>query len=86
VLHGGSGISAESLRGAVQHGVIKVNYGTYLKQRCLEAFRELLREDVSNPHVRLGTGGDGDLLDATRRVVREAALERMALLGCCGRV
>jgi ketose-bisphosphate aldolase len=85
VLHGGSGIRTDSLRGAVELGVVKINYGTYLKQRCLEAFRQMLGEDVTNPHVRLGFGGDGDLLDRARRIVREAARERMTLLGCCGK-
>ena len=33
VLHGGTGISAGSLRRAIGLGVAKVNYGTYLKQR-----------------------------------------------------
>ena len=36
VLHGGSGISNRSLSGAIEIGVAKVNYGTYLKQRCLD--------------------------------------------------
>src|SRR5262249_19226556 len=35
VLHGGTGISARGLRAAIELGVAKVNYGTYLKQRCL---------------------------------------------------
>ncbi len=37
VLHGGTGISGLALREAIQRGVVKVNYGTYLKQRYLQA-------------------------------------------------
>ena len=37
VLHGGTGIDAASLRAAIRRGVVKVNYGTYLKQRYLRA-------------------------------------------------
>ena len=39
VLHGGTGITADSLQQAMRLGVAKVNYGTYLKQRYLQAVR-----------------------------------------------
>jgi fructose/tagatose bisphosphate aldolase len=86
VLHGGTGISANSLTAAIELGVVKVNYGTYLKQRCLKAMRRALNADVSNPHLLLGMGGDQDLLEVSRCSVRDAVLERIDLLGCCGRV
>ena len=35
LLHGGTGISAYSLRQAISLGVAKVNYGSYLKQSYL---------------------------------------------------
>ena len=37
VLHGGTGITASSLKRAIPLGVVKVNYGTYLKQRYINA-------------------------------------------------
>ncbi len=37
VLHGGTGIPGIALREAIRRGVVKVNYGTYLKQRYLKA-------------------------------------------------
>ena len=37
VLHGGTGIPGLALQEAIQRGVAKVNYGTYLKQRYLKA-------------------------------------------------
>ncbi|MBV9104763.1 MAG: class II fructose-bisphosphate aldolase, partial [Verrucomicrobia bacterium] len=40
VLHGGTGISASSLRDAIALGVAKINYGTYLKQRYIQAVRK----------------------------------------------
>ncbi len=87
VLHGGSGISDDSLAAAVRLGVAKVNYGTYLKQRYLAAMRDALAaaSEVTNPHELLGIGGEHDLLVAGRLAAREAVLERIELLGCCGK-
>lgn len=84
-LHGGTGIAANSLRAAVGLGIAKVNYGTYVKQRYLAAVRKALDNPESNPHKLLGMGGPEDVLAAGRRAVRDAVLERIDLLGCCGR-
>ena len=85
-LHGGSGIAADSLAKAVAAGVAKVNFGTYLKQRYLAAVRQAIAAAGTDPHQSLGYGGDADLLVAVRRAVRDAVLERIGLLGCCGKV
>lgn len=84
-LHGGTGIPAASLRQAIALGVAKVCYGTYVKQRYLKALRDALAVDVANPHRRLGMGGPEDLLVVGREAVRAAVLERIGVLGCCGR-
>jgi ketose-bisphosphate aldolase len=85
VLHGGSGITADSLAKAIATGVAKVNFGTYLKQRCLAAIRQTLAAtaDNANPHHLLGDGGNADLTSVVRRAMRDAVLERIGLLGCC---
>jgi ketose-bisphosphate aldolase len=87
VLHGGSGITADSLAKAIELGVAKVNYGTYLKQRCLAAIRRTLANanGDANPHHLLGDGGPADLVVAVRRSMRDAVLERIGLLGCRGK-
>jgi ketose-bisphosphate aldolase len=85
VLHGGTGITATSLREAIGLGVAKVNYGTYLKQRYLKTLRAALSHEVSNPHEVLGLGGQRDVMVAGRLAVRDAVLERIDTLGCCGR-
>jgi ketose-bisphosphate aldolase len=85
VLHGGTGIKASSLREAIRLGVTKVNYGTYLKQRYLKALRSSLTADIENPHELLGMGGKYDVMIACRAAVRDAVLERIELLGCCGK-
>jgi ketose-bisphosphate aldolase len=85
VLHGGTGISPEALREAISLGVTKINYGTYLKQRYLDALRKAVAVDEPNPHALLGLGGDRDLLIVGRNAVREAVSERIPLLGSAGR-
>jgi len=85
VLHGGTGIAADSLREAIKLGVTKVNFGTYLKQRYLAAIRAALGKNVADPHTLLGIGGPEDALMAGRLAVKAAVLERMDWLGCSGR-
>jgi fructose/tagatose bisphosphate aldolase len=85
VLHGGTGIEDASLRQAIRLGVRKVNYGTYMKQSVLTSLRRALALNNPNPHALLGDGSGTDLVVIVRSVVREAVLERIELLGCCGR-
>ncbi|MDB6093079.1 MAG: fbaA [Verrucomicrobia bacterium] len=84
VLHGGTGIETASLKQAIGLGVAKVNYGTYLKQRYLRAIRAALGTDEKNPHELLGIGGPADVMVTGRHAVRDAVLERIEILGCCG--
>jgi ketose-bisphosphate aldolase len=84
VLHGGTGVTADSLREAIRLGVAKVNYGTYLKQAYLAALRAALSTNQGNPHELLGVGDREDVMVAGRIAVRDAVLERITTLGCCG--
>jgi fructose-bisphosphate aldolase class II len=85
VLHGGTGIADDSIRAATALGVRKINYGTYMKQMYLRVIRDGLAIDESNPHALLGDGSRTDLMVIGRRVVRDAVLERIESLGCCGK-
>lgn len=85
VLHGGTGIAPQSLQAAIRLGVAKVNYGTYLKQAYLKAVRAAISAESGDPHDLLGRGGPRDVLVAGRLAVRDAVLQRIGLLGCCGR-
>jgi fructose/tagatose bisphosphate aldolase len=85
VLHGGSGIEDTSLKEAIRLGVKKVNFGTYMKQIYLRAVRGVLASSEPNPHALLGGGGETDMLVVGRTTIRDAVLERIELLGCCGR-
>jgi len=84
-LHGGTGISDASLKGAIALGVTKVCYGTYLKQSYLAAVRKALGQNELNPHRLLGLGGPEDVMVAGRLAVRDAVSERIGMLGCCGK-
>jgi ketose-bisphosphate aldolase len=84
-LHGGTGITSESLKKAITLGVTKVCYGTYLKQSYLAALRKALNTEETNPHKLLGFGGQEDVMVAGRIAVRDAVLERIETLGCCGK-
>lgn len=83
-LHGGTGITESSLREAIRLGITKVAYGTYVKQRYLAAVRRALSSTEANPHKLLGIGGAEDVMVAGRLAVRDAILERIGWLGCCG--
>ena len=85
VLHGGTGIGREDIRQAIRLGVVKVNYGTYLKQRYLTAVRRALVVEDVYPHELLGIGGERDVMVAGRLAVRDAVLEQFEFLGCCGK-
>lgn len=85
VLHGGTGIDAASLKEAIQLGVAKVNYGTYLKLRYLATIRDALNHPDPNPHHLLGYGGEVDVMVAGRLAVRDAVLERIESLNCRGK-
>jgi len=84
-LHGGTGISADSLLRAIRLGIAKVNFGSYLKLSYLKALRERLTSNERDPHRLLGMGGSEDVMSACRLAVRDAVLERIESLGCCGR-
>lgn len=84
-LHGGTGIPADDLRRAISLGVAKVCYGTYLKQRYLAAVRNAVNTAETDPHRLLGYGEKEDVMTAGRLAVRDAVLERINLLGGCGK-
>ena len=87
VLHGGTGIEEASLRDAIAAGITKVNYGTVLKLAYLRTVgdRHAATAELTNPHARLGSGLDTDVLMAGRLAVRTEVRKIMAVLGCCGR-
>jgi ketose-bisphosphate aldolase len=87
VLHGGTGIPLELAQSCIQFGVVKVNFGTALKQAYLAAIREKLlnyREPM-NPHPFLGMGGRDDVLVAGREAVKSKVKELLEAFGSVGK-
>jgi fructose/tagatose bisphosphate aldolase len=85
VLHGGTGIEDESLKAAINYGVRKVNFGTYIKQQYLADLRTALQSDERNPHLLIGGGTDRDIVVMCRTIVRDTVMARIGALGCSGK-
>jgi fructose/tagatose bisphosphate aldolase len=83
VVHGGTSLTAQTLREVIHLGVTKVNFGTRLKQAYLAAVREKLEEyrEPLSPHGFLGMGGPEDIMTAGREAVK---LEVSRLIDICG--
>jgi ketose-bisphosphate aldolase len=88
VVHGGTSLTAESLRDLAALGVAKVNFGTVLKQAYLEAVRESLSKYHApmSPHEFLGKGGPNDIMMAGRKAVKHEVLRLIDVCGAKGRV
>ena len=88
VVHGGTSLTAESLREMIALGVAKVNFGTVLKQAYLEALRKSLAKYHSplSPHEFLGKGGPQDIMIAGREAVKREVLRLIEICRAKGRV
>jgi fructose-bisphosphate aldolase class II len=79
VLHGGSGIREDSLLAAIEHGVCKVNIGTYLKQGFVLGMSTAMAEAPGEADFRR-------YLAPARAEVKERVRAKIRLLGSAGRV
>ena len=68
VMHGGSGVSEEDYRKAIQSGIRKINYYTYMSKAGTEAVKTALENDVTYFH---------DLALAAEKAMREDAKRAM---------
>jgi ketose-bisphosphate aldolase len=86
VLHGGTGIPAGAIRPAIAQGVVKVNYGTRLKQVFLTGVREAMMTlpEPANVHAFIGSRYDTDILMAGKRRMKELLGELIRLYGSAG--
>ena len=86
-LHGGTGVSDEEMRKAIQLGISKVNVGTSVKRTYLNAVSEFLggrNTDEIDPHVMMGWGGDEDMLSYGREAITNKICEYIDLFGSSG--
>ncbi len=75
VLHGGSGLTDEDFRKAVQGGIAKVNIFTDLCLAGMEAERRALEQRMEYLPAR----------NLKKDAIREAIMRKMALFGCQGK-
>lgn len=85
VLHGGTGISPENLREAINLGMCKVNVGTVMKRAFLNSIRSYLSNhevDRMDPHDIIGKGGEPDMLSGARTAVTDEVVRFIKIFGC----
>lgn len=78
VLHGASGVPAESIRAAVKRGVRKINIDTDLRQTFTARMRQVLAEKPAEYDPR-------KVLGPAREALQQAVAEKMMLFGSSGR-
>lgn len=67
VMHGGSGVSDEDYRKAIQYGIRKINYYSYMSKAAISAAHEMLNtQDVTFWHDLVLTAQDAMEKDAER--------------------
>ncbi len=84
VLHGGTGVSDDDMKRAIELGITKVNVGTAIKRAYISSICKYYQEnDVDNvdPHVTIGWGGKEDILSRGRAAISEKVLEFIRLFG-----
>jgi ketose-bisphosphate aldolase len=84
VLHGGTGISDDSFKEAIDLGMCKINVGTILKRAYLNYIHSYLKEhdiDKMDPHNIIGRGGDADLLCGARQAVCDEIVRFIKVFG-----
>jgi len=87
VLHGGSGLPAEALAGAIALGVAKINVGTRLKRLFMDGVRDALPPagPVSNVHPFVGSREETDYLWRGKRAMSLEIERLIRLYGSAGR-
>lgn len=88
VLHGGTGISEDSIKEAIKLGICKINVGTVLKRVFINTICSYLKENnVENmdPHDVVGKGGNLDILCKARNNVAKEVIKFIKIFGSEGK-
>jgi fructose-bisphosphate aldolase class II len=78
VLHGSSGVPADSIKKAIEAGINKINIDTDLRIAFTKAMKDFLRENPDNIDPR-------KILTPARKAMKEVIKEKMILFGSSGR-
>lgn len=84
VLHGGTGISDDSFKAAIEMGISKINVGTVMKRIYINYIREYLgaeNVDKIDPHEVIGKGGSLDMLVGAREAITEEIIRFLRVFG-----
>ena len=79
VLHGASGVPAETIRAAVERGVSKINIDTELRQTFTARMRQILASEPDEYDPR-------KILGPAREALQRAVEEKMILFGSAGKL
>lgn len=78
-LHGGSGISDDQVKGAIERGIVKVNINTEMRQAFKNSLEEVLR---TNPDEYAAYKLEGPVIEAVQAVVEH----KIDIFGSSGKV
>jgi ketose-bisphosphate aldolase len=79
VMHGGTNVGDDAMRGSIQLGVAKVNIDTAIRYAVTESIKGYYADNPSVVDIRPG------MADARERVAQVVA-DKMKLFGSCGRI
>lgn len=88
VLHAGSGISDETVKHAIKHGVRKINVGSSLRKVFFDALKEKISvtDPSAHPYDIIGSGLDKDVLLTGKIAVKNFVKEKMLIFGSAGKL
>jgi len=78
VLHGSSGVPADSIKKAIEAGINKINIDTDLRVAFTKAMKDFLRENPDNIDPR-------KILTPARKAMKEVIKEKIILFGSSGK-
>jgi ketose-bisphosphate aldolase len=84
VLHGGTGVSEDGLKEAINLGMCKINVGTVMKRVFIDSMQEYFKNndvDRTDPHDVIGRGGKQDMLCRARGAVTEEIVRFIKIFG-----
>ncbi len=79
VLHGSSGVAADSLRQAISHGIAKINIDTDLRQAFLGAVKSQMDTNPESVDLRA-------ILGAGRSAIQSVVESKIDIFGCQGKM